>query len=261
MSQVFVDWNEEQRVATLVLNRPEAMNALNVPMAQAVATCVAEIATLAPRAVVLRGEGRAFVAGGDVKSFATNFATSSVVIDELLDPLHAAVVTLAELPAPTIASVQGVVAGAGLSLMAGCDLVVAATGTRFMMAYDRIGAQMDCGGSWYLPRRIGRAKATKMMLLSEEWDAETSLQNGLVDQVCAAEELAEVTANLASKVSTGPTAAYAAWRKLVDASETHALANHLELERLQFRQATRNDDFVEGVTAFLEKRPAQFRGH
>ncbi len=261
MTGAYVEWDGDLRIATLVLNRPEVMNAIDVPMARAIGTAVAQIADLGPRAVVMRGNGRGFVAGGDVKRFADNFATSATVIDELLDALHPAIVTLSQLSAPKIASVHGAVAGAGLSLMSGCDLVIAADTSRFLMAYDRIGAAMDCGGSWYLPRRIGRRKATALMLLSETWEAKTAHSCGLVDKVCAEAALADETRALAERLAKRPTAAFAAWRRLMDAAETRSLSEHLEMERKEFREATRTQDFAEGVSAFLEKRAPDFRGH
>lgn len=260
MSGAFVEFDENQRVATLVLDRPEAMNAIDVPMAQAIGAGVAEIVEFNPRAVVLRGNGNAFVAGGDLKRFADDFDQAAGVVDDLLDALHPAIIGLSELAAPKIAAVHGVAAGAGISLMAGCDLVLSAKGTRFLMAYDRIGASMDCGGSWYLPRRIGRIAATRLMLLSETWDADTALHYGLIDQVFEENELALETASLATKLAQRPTGAFAGWRKLMDGAEQHSLAEHLETERQNFRQATRTEDFKEGVNAFLEKRSAKFTG-
>ena len=246
MSSAFVEWSEGGEIATLVLNRPEAMNAIDVPMARAFGAAVAQIVAKPPRAVILRGEGRAFVAGGDLKRFADDIGQAAAVVDELLDALHPAITALAALPAPKIAAVHGAVAGAGLSLAAGCDLVIAAQGTRFLMAYDRIGAAMDCGGTWYLPRRIGRRNATRLMLLSQVWEAAEAQQS-------------EAQA-LAGELAARPTAAFAAWRQLIDGSETRSLEVHLEMERLAFRKASRTEDFAEGVAAFLDKRAADFKG-
>ena len=260
MSGAFVDWSEGGEIATLVLNRPEAMNAIDVPMARAFGAAVAQIVAKPPRAVILRGEGRAFVAGGDLKRFADDIGQAAAVVDELLDALHPAITALAALPAPKIAAVHGAVAGAGLSLAAGCDLVIAAQGTRFLMAYDRIGAAMDCGGTWYLPRRIGRRNATRLMLLSQVWEAEEAQRAGLVDRIVAQEALQSEAQALAGELAARPTAAFAAWRQLIDGSETRSLEVHLEMERLAFRKASRTEDFAEGVAAFLDKRAADFKG-
>jgi 2-(1,2-epoxy-1,2-dihydrophenyl)acetyl-CoA isomerase len=145
-------------------------------------------------------------------------------------------------------------------LMAGCELIIAAEDCRFLMAYDRIGAAMDCGGTWYLPRRIGRARATELMLLSEVWTAARALEVGLINRVVPADALASETSALANRLAQRPTGAFAAWRRLIDGAETRTLEDHLEMERVAFRQATRTRDFAEGVSAFLGKREPHFTG-
>lgn len=247
-------------VGYLTLNRPEALNAIDIPTAEAIRDATADLAARDLRCLVLRGAGRAFVAGGDVKRFADDFTRSADVIDALLDCLHPAILALQALDAPVVASVHGAVAGAGLSLMAGADLIVAAESTRFLMAYDRIGAAPDCGGTWFLPRRLGRANAARLMLLGETWDADRALAAGLVDRVVPDADLAAATAELAAQLAARPTRALGAWKRLTAAAFATPLAQHLEAERAAFRTATGTKDFREGVTAFLARREPAFTG-
>lgn len=248
-------------IATITINRPEVMNALNVPLAEALRDVALEIRDDARvRCVVLRGSGRAFIAGGDLASFAKDFEVADQVADKLLNALHVLVETLRNIDAPVIASVHGAVAGAGLSLMAACDLVIAAQGTRFMIAYDRIGASPDCGGTYFLPRLLGRNKAAQLMFLSETLDAEAALAAGLIYKVVAADDLETSTAELAIRLANGPTQAYGNYKRLVEKTYDRSLPEQLEAERNAFSANTRTADFREGVSAFLGKRPAQFKG-
>ena len=251
----------ETGVASLTINRPEVMNALDVPTARAIAAAVALLRDdSSVRCIVLRGAGRAFVAGGDLARFAEDFDAAADVADELLDALHPAILTLRAHDAPVLASVHGAVAGAGLSLMAGCDLVIAAEGTRFLLAYDRVGAAPDCGGSYFLPRMLGPRRAAELMFLGEAWDAAAALAAGLVNRVVPAADLSSETDKLALRVASGPTRAFGMYKALAAQSQRNSLDEHLELERAAFKAATRSGDFREGVGAFLAKRPARFRG-
>lgn len=248
-------------IATITINRPEVMNAINVPLAEALGAVALQIRDDARiRCVVLRGNGRAFVAGGDLAGFAADFDRADQVTDALLEPLHVFVQTLRSIDAPVLASVHGAVAGAGLSLMAACDLVIAAQGTRFLLAYDRIGAAPDCGGTYFLPRLLGRNRAAQLMFLSETLDADAALAAGLVYKVVAGNALAASTAELAAKLASGPTQAFGNYKRLVEKTFDRDLGAQLEAERSVFSANTRTADFREGVSAFLGKRPAVFKG-
>lgn len=248
-------------IATITLNRPDVLNAIDVPLAQALRDAVLPLADDPPvRCVVLQGRGRAFVAGGDLARFADDFDAAPSVIDALLDALHPVVETLRAIDAPVIASVHGAVAGAGLSLMAACDLVIAAAGTRFLLAYDRIGAAPDCGGTWFLPRLLGSRRAAALMFLSEQLDADAALAAGLVSKVVAAEQLGAETTALATRIANGPTQAFGNYKRLAAQTFSRPLHEQLEAERAAFKSGTQTRDFREGVSAFLAKRPATFRG-
>lgn len=245
-------------IGRLTFNRPEVLNAIDVPAALALRDGVQRlVAEPGLRCVVLAGAGRAFVAGGDIAAFA---AEPARVVDELLEALHPAILALRATPAPVLAVVQGAAAGAGLSLVLGADLVVAGDRARFVIAYDRVGASPDCGGTWFLPRKVGRARAFEMMLLGQVLDAEAARAVGIVSLVVPAAELERRADELAHRIATGPTAAYGRFKRLVDDALAAPLAQHLQAEREAFLASTATADFREGVAAFIAKREPVFKG-
>lgn len=248
-------------VAHLRFNRPAALNALDVPLARAFAQAVDE-ATSDPtvRAIVLSGAGRGFVAGGDVASFAADFDRAGEVVAALLDALNPAILRLRENDAPVIAAVRGVAAGAGFALMTAADLVVADDKARFVVAYDKVGAAPDCGGTWFLPRRVGRARAMELMLLGDAVDAPRALSIGLVNEILPADQVEARALDLAARIAAGPTRAYGKFRRLVDAAFETPLGEQLAAEKAAFVATTGTADFREGVSAFLAKRPPVFSG-
>ncbi len=261
MALVELERDAATGIATISFNRPEVLNALDVPTTRALHDAVLPLkGDSSVRCIILRGNGRAFVAGGDLTGFAADFDAAATVVDDMLDALHPVIEILAAHNAPVLASVHGAVAGAGLSLMAGCDLVIAAEGTRFMIAYDRIGAAPDCGGTYYLPRRLGLRRAAEFMLLGETWDAATAERHGLINRVVPAEALAAETALLARRLASGPTLAYGRYKRLAASAHTLPLDEQLELERKAFKAGTSSHDFRAGVTAFLDKTKADYHG-
>lgn len=248
-------------IARVRIQRPEVLNAIDVPTARAIHDAVTPLKTRDDvRCVVLDGAGRAFVAGGDIARFAKDFDAAAEVVDALLDALDPVVETLNALDAPVIASVHGAVAGAGLSLMAACDLVIAAQDTRFLVAYDRVGAAPDCGGTWFLPRRIGFRQAMAFMLSGAPMHADKALAIGLVDKVVMPASLAMETDAEARRIAAGPTRAYGAFKRLMRSAGRQDLTAQLADERAAFRSATRSEDFREGASAFLAKRSPVFTG-
>jgi 2-(1,2-epoxy-1,2-dihydrophenyl)acetyl-CoA isomerase len=254
-------WSIEGGIATITIDRPERLNAIDTATARALATAARAVTRAAGvRAIVLRGAGRAFAAGGDVTEFAADPTAAADVIDAILDAAHAAVLALHHHDAPVIAAVQGVAAGAGFSLVLGADLVVAAEGARFLCAYDRIGAPPDCGMTWFLPRKVGPAKAAELMYLSAELTAAEAQAAGIVNRVVAAEALEAEVAALAARVAAGPTRAFGAFKRGLAFAATATLEATLEAERRAFAATTRTADFAEGTGAFLARRKAAFRG-
>ena len=251
-------------VATLTLNRPDALNALNPAMIEAL---VAHTATVADddgvRVVVLRGAGRHFMAGGDIRSFAERLGEAPSVrsdgFKQMIGRLHAAIEHLHRMPHPVVGRVQGAVAGFGLSLMNGCDLVVAADDSYFASAYRQIGLTPDGGGSWSLPRLVGMRKAMEILLLSERFNASDALALGLVNRVVPVAELDAATNALARTLADGPALATRNAKRLVRESLSRTLSEQLDAEALSFAACAGTPDFVEGITAFLQKRAPQFR--
>lgn len=248
----------EGGVAHLRLNRPQALNAIDVPMAHAfLAACVAIANDPQVRAVWVSAEGRAFMAGGDLAAMR---ADPLPVAQALIAGMHGGLRLLAGLQAPVVASVQGAVAGGGLGLMLGCDLVIAAEGTRFGIAYPTIGASCDCATSWGLPRLVGLRKALELALLAENFDAAEALRLGIVNRVVPAADLAGESERLVQKLASGPTQAYGRLKRLMRASLQNGLDEQLDAEAQGFLDCAQTDDFVEGVDAFLNKRAPTFTG-
>lgn len=248
------------RCATLTFDRPEVLNAIDVGMAEAFGAAVLR-ATAEPglRLVVIRGAGRAFVAGGNLQRFADDFDQADSVVDQLLDHLHPAILALHSTPALVLACVQGVVAGAGLSLMLGCDLVLAAEDTRLLLAYNKVAASPDCGGTYFLPRRIGAGAAMKLMVGQGELSARDACALGMLEWCVAPAELELRLQALCDEILNGPSLAFGSYKALTR-GPAQALRAHLQRERAAFCAATKTADFREGVSAFLARRVPQFRG-
>ena len=242
---------------TLTLNRPESLNALDAALRKALSGAMKEAARdEAVRAVVITGAGRAFCAGADLRGGATEREFRRVLTAEY-NPL---IESLRALPKPVIASVNGVAAGAGMSLALAADLVVAAEDARFVPAFARIGLVPDSGLTRTLVRTLGRHRATEVLLGERKLGADDALAAGLVAAVVPGDRLAEVTRELAHRLATGPTVAIGLTKRLVNAAEDADLGASLGAEAAFQDLAGRTEDHAEGVTAFTEKRDPTFRG-
>ncbi len=250
-------------VATLTLNRPNDLNVLDHAMVDAL---VAHTTTIAGddslRVVVLRGAGPHFMAGGDIRSFAARLGEAPAARSEgfarLIGRLHAAIEHLHRMPHPVVGRVHGAVAGFGLSLMNACDLVVAADDAYFASAYRQIALTPDGGGSWSLPRLVGMRKAMEIFLLGERFGAAEALSLGIVNRVVPAAELDAATNAIVHALATGPVLALRNAKRLVRESLARTLSEQLDAEAASFAACAGTADFVEGITAFLAKRPPQF---
>ncbi|WP_298209518.1 enoyl-CoA hydratase-related protein [Acidovorax sp.] len=245
-------------IATLRFNRPDALNAIDVPMAQAFLAAVQTLATdPGVRAVVLCGNGRGFMAGGDLATLRAAPVQGAI---DILTPLNTALPLLAQMNAPVIAQVHGVAAGAGLSLMMLADYVLAAEGTRFNLAYINLGTSCDVGASWALPRMVGVRKALEIALLGEAFTADDALRLGLVNRVVPAAELQATTTALAQRLAAGPTVAYGAMKRLMRESMDRTLPEQLAAEAQGFVHCAGTQDFRAGVEAFHARGNAAFLG-
>lgn len=251
----------EDAIATIVFNRPQVLNALDDQMILAFrAACERVGADEAIRCVVVRGDGPAFLAGGDVAMFAAHLDELPRLSLALARELHAGILALRRMPKPVIASVHGAVAGAGVSIMAACDLALAADDARFTAAYSAIGVSPDGGASYFLSRCMGPRRALEFLLLTEPVDAAAALGLGLVNRVVPAAELVAVTQRLARRLACGPTRAYAETKRLIDDAADAPLERQLEAEALAFSRCAGSEDMREGIAAFVAKRRPSFMG-
>lgn len=252
----------EQGVMTITLNRPDRLNSFNDLMHQQLAACLTQAERDENvRCLLITGAGRGFCAGQDLNDRNVDpigpAPDLGLSVERFYNPL---VRRLAALPKPVIAAVNGVAAGAGATLALGCDIVLAARSANFVMAFSKLGLVPDCGGSWFLPRVAGRARAMGLALLGEKLSAEQAAQWGMIWQLVEDAELADTSRQLARHLATQPTFGLGLIKKALQASETNGLDAQLDLERDYQRLAGRSDDYREGVSAFLAKRPPQFSG-
>ncbi|MNC08750.1 4-chlorobenzoyl coenzyme A dehalogenase-2 [compost metagenome] len=228
------------------------LNALDVDLAHALLEdCQSLASDSAVRVVVLSGNGRAFMAGGDLAAMR---AAPVEAADALIRPMHQAVQLLAEMPKPVLASVHGAAAGAGMSLVLAADLALAAEGTRFNFAYTDIASNCDGGASWALPRLLGLRKALEIALLAEPFDAAEALRLGLVNRVVAAESLADATLELAERLAERAPHALASLKHLLRSSLQQSLADQLHAEHQGFLDCAGRPEFVTAIDAFYARR-------
>jgi 2-(1,2-epoxy-1,2-dihydrophenyl)acetyl-CoA isomerase len=250
----------EQRegVAIVTLDKPDKLNAFDVPMAAALHDALARAARDdAVGAVVLTGAGRAFCAGGDASAMLAE-AEPSKVFAELTAHLHPCSELLATMAKPTVAAVNGVAAGGGFSLALACDLRVAAQEAKFKAAFMTLGAVPDTGITWQLPRVVGPARARELLLLDLPVDASRALELGLVHRVVPSAHLADEALALARQLAQGPRFAQAKTKALLDGAFGRGLNEHLDDERRWNTESARLPDLREGLRAFAEKRKPRF---
>jgi 2-(1,2-epoxy-1,2-dihydrophenyl)acetyl-CoA isomerase len=250
-------------VCMLTLNRPERLNALNVQVAIDFKAALSEALEHGARAIVLTGAGRAFCAGGDLREMqeiAKHHGRVEAFFDEPLKLLNEAILLIRKTPVPFIAAVNGVASGGGCNLALACDLVVAAESARFNQAFIKIGLTPDCGATFILPRLVGWKRATELLFTGELITAQAAAEMGMINAVSPDDELMSRVMAMAQKLAQAPTAAIAEIKMLLEASAVNDYGGQLDLERKTQIESGKTKDFVEGVTAFLEKRPPRFVG-
>lgn len=257
-------YSRQGAVVTLTLNRPDSLNSLSWPMTQdvmAALDCAA--ADEAVRALVLTGAGRGFCSGADLSRMG---ADADQVRAEDIDPgpsmeayYNPMMRRLMRLRMPTVCAVNGVAAGAGASLVLMCDMAIAAPQASFIQAFSKIGLVPDCGATWLLPQRIGLARALGLAMTGDKLPADQAKAMGMIWDL-ADDPLAAAQA-LAGRLAAMPTRALVATRELLRGAHTHTLDEQLDVERDMQSRLGFTHDFMEGVTAFLQKREPEFRGH
>ncbi len=260
LETILVDRNDG--VATITLNRPEKLNSFNAGMHAALKHALTEVESDGvTRTVVLTGAGRGFCAGQDLGDRDVSDGAEPPDLGETLDTLYnPLVLKLRSLPMPVIAAVNGVAAGAGCNIALACDLVFAAQSAKFIQAFCKIGLVPDSGGTWVLPRLVGRQRALGMALLGEPVTAEQAQEWGLIWKAVPDADLTATVSALAAHLSTQPTKGLGFIKQAINQSAGHNLEQQLDLERDLQRMAGRTNDYREGVRAFMGKRPAIFRG-
>jgi 2-(1,2-epoxy-1,2-dihydrophenyl)acetyl-CoA isomerase len=250
-------------VATVTLNRPEAMNALNTELKQALRDTLRQAADdPAVRAVLLTGSGRAFCVGQDLAEHAQNLQGDLdavwTTVPEHYTPIAT---TLATMPKPVVAAVNGIAAGAGAAFAFACDFRIVADTAGFTMAFSAVGLSADSGSSWTLPRLVGMAKAKELLMQPTTIPAEQALELGLATEVVPADQLAARARELAVRLAAGPTVAYGAIRRSLAFSAGHGIDESLDVERQMMELTGSTDDHRGAVAAFLAKSKPTFEGH
>ena len=249
-------------VSTIILDRPDAMNAVDKQLgADLLAAFEQAAADPQVRAIVLTGNGRAFSSGADLKAgFDLGPDNRPDVGSALRERFHPIIHAIRELPKPVVAKVNGAAAGIGCSFALACDLIVASEDAYFLLAFVNIGLVPDGGSSFLIPERIGFARATEMAMLGERVPARQALEWGLINRVVAHDQLDTEVDALAARLASGPTRSYAATKQQLNAWLFERMGSQLELEATLQQEMAGTDDFLEGVSAFVQKRAPGFEG-
>jgi 2-(1,2-epoxy-1,2-dihydrophenyl)acetyl-CoA isomerase len=262
MPNQFITVETAAGVATITLNRPDVLNSFHTPMSAEVQAALAVAADdPAVRAVLLTGAGRGFCAGQDLAEVTVpaghHPADFAAHVRTVYNPIVRAVRTMEK---PVVCAVNGVAAGAGANLALACDFVLAATTASFIQAFSRIGLVPDTGGSYFLPRLVGMARATAMMMLAEKVTAQQALDLGMIYRVCEPDQLAGEARALAASLAGQATRGLGLTKRLLNAAAGNSLEQQLELEADLQGEAGLSADYAEGVAAFREKRAPRFEG-
>jgi 2-(1,2-epoxy-1,2-dihydrophenyl)acetyl-CoA isomerase len=259
MASEFITQATEHGVTTLTLNRPDVLNSFNRVMARELQAALADAARNdAVRAVLVTGAGRAFCAGQDLgEAMSADVKDLGSIVQGSYNPIIRA---LRDLAKPVVAAVNGVAAGAGANLAIACDLVIASEDASFVQSFSKIGLVPDTGGTFYLPRLIGPARAASLMMLGDKLSATKALEWGLIYDVVPPAALLERSAALARQLAAMPTRALGLIKRAINASLENDLDTQLALEAELQGEAGRTADYAEGVRAFLEKRKPSYLG-
>jgi 2-(1,2-epoxy-1,2-dihydrophenyl)acetyl-CoA isomerase len=261
MSDETVLLDRRDAVAILTLNRPDVLNSFNRPMAQRLQRLLDECAGDGDvRAVVLTGAGRAFCAGQDLAEAMPAEGQAPEIEDIVESSYNPVIRAIRGIGKPVVAAVNGVAAGAGANVALACDFVMAARGASFIQAFSRIGLIPDSGGTFFLPRLVGLARAAELTMLADKLPAERALDLGMIYRVVEPDSLLPEALALAADLASRPTVALGLIKRALNASFANDLDTQLDLEKKLQGEAGRTNDYREGVKAFLEKRDPEFKG-
>jgi len=254
-----------EAVLEIVLNRPEILNAVNRELIAQLAAAAAEAGEdREVRAILLRGAGAHFCAGGDITMFGELISLEpearAAALYEIVDGLHPMLISFRQMPKPIVAAVQGAAAGFGLSLVLAADLAIAAEDAVFASRYIHLGTSPDGGMTMTMPRIVGLKRAAELLFLGDRFDARRALELGLVNRIVPPAALATEAMTLATRLANGPTHAYGRTKALLESSVGQLLDAQLQRETESFAACAGTEEFVEGVRAFIAKRPPNFAG-
>ena len=255
-----LSFEKQDEIGILTLNRPKSLNAMNLKMGKEFAEFVNYLQNEQNvKVLILRGQGPSFCSGGDIKSTFNMYVAPPAKVQQNAMDFYKSFLTVRSLDIPTIAVIHGHTVGAGLCLAMACDMRIASTDTKLSMSFIKVGISPGMGGTYFLPRLIGTAKAMEMCLLGETIDAKQALQIGLVNHLVAPEKLTDFSLNFAGRIAKNPTVAVRLIKKAIYQGLNKDLDAALTLEALSQATCSSTGDVKEAITAFNEKRSPDFK--